>query len=241
MAMELIQETRHTLASIQTIGFHPATRSGRMVLAEFHDISNISIREVEGVLRARSSPGPEQEATLTSPGGQPMSWRCLMDNLSRHNTVAQKIMEAHLGPGPHNPQDARAMEAAAREAERHAVNVMDRLPLEYRDSFQHLADVPRRGVYTALMQDGSRVAWVRSCSNYGRQPRWKQPLAVAAIPPDPRLTPVELSCHGDCSCCCGVALQEVNARRVRAEAYGLDVDEVFCLVCLGEGREFLED
>ena len=241
MAMELLQEARKTLNSIHAVTTQPTTSGSRAVLAKFQDESFIIIRMVDQILQARNGQIPYQEAELIGPDGRPLSWRALMDNLSRHNTVARKTVEAHLGPGPHNPLDTGALELAAWEAERHAVNVMNRLPLEYRDCFQHLADIPRRAVYTALMQDGSRVAWIRSAGASGREPRWKEPLAVAAIPPDPRLPPEELRRHGDCSSCGSIAIQDANARRVRADAYGMDVDEVFCLVCLGEGREFLED
>ena len=241
MAMELLQDARNTLNSIHAVTTQPTTSESREVLATFQDKSAMSIKMVGQTLQGQNSRNPDQEATLTGPDGHPLSWRSLMDNLSRHNTVARKTVEAHLGHGPHNPLDTGELESAAWEVERHAVNVMDRLPLECWDCFQHLADIPCRAVYTALMQDGSRVAWVRSAGARGLEPRWKQPLAVAAIPPDPRLTREELRRHGNCSICGGVAVQEVNARRIRAEAYGLDVDEIFCLACLGEGREFLEE
>ena len=235
MAMELLQEARNTLKSIHAVTTPPTTLESRTVLATFQDKSTMNIRMVGQALRAQNSRNPDQEAELTGPDGHPLSWRSLMENISGQDSVAHRILDAH------NTTDSKAMESAIQEAKRHAVNIMCRLPLEYRDCFQHLADIPRRAVYTALMQDGSRVAWVVRCSAGGWQPRWEQTRAVAAIPPDPRLPHEELRHHGDCSSCGGVAVQEINARRVRAEAYGLDVDEIFCLVCLGENREFLED
>ena len=187
----------------------------------------MSIRMVGQALRAHNSRNPDQEAKLTGPDGHPLSWRSLMENISGEDSVAHRILDAH------NPTDSNAMESAIQEAERHAVNIMRRLPLEYRDCFQEIP--PQARIYqTAVFHDGSRIMWILS---HETNPNRDKPLAALAIPPDPRLSPGELKNHGDCSNCGGIAVQNVNAKRVQTTAYGMEVDEVFCLACIG-GPEF---
>ena len=108
MAMELLQEARKTLNSIRTVTTQPTTSESRAVLAKFQDESFIIIRMVDQGLQARNSQIPYQEAELIGPDGHPLSWRSLMDNLSRHNTVARKTVEAHLGPRAAQPPGHRS-------------------------------------------------------------------------------------------------------------------------------------
>ena len=236
MALELLQQARTTLKSIHAFTIQPVPLENRAVLAKFQDESFIIIRMVDQVLRARNGQIPYQETELIGPDGHPLSWRALMENISRQDSVANRIMAAHPGTGTNNPTDPTALESAIQEAKRHAVNTMYRLPLDYRDCFQHLQAIPQPGktYQTAVFHDGSRIMWARSRE---ANPRQDKPLAALAIPPDPRMSPGELKDHGDCSNCGGIAVQNVNAKRVQTTAYGMEVDEVFCLACTG-GPEF---
>ena len=240
-AMELLEQFRRNLRDMSTIALQQNARmeGRRVILATFHDSSCASIRQRDGVLIASPGLDPAIPGELTGPDGKPLTMRELMDNLQPRVTTAKKVIEAHLGPCPHNPLDQNGLESAAWEADRHALYVMHRLPREYRDCFQHLGEVARSSPHTALLPDGSRVAWVRP-AGYGKELRWQSPLAVAAIPPDPRWMKEELELRGDCTGCGGPALEGINARRVRAQAYGLEVDEIFCLVCTGGEHEFAE-
>ena len=240
MAMKLVEKLRRDLREMKTVRLCEGTAwEQRAIRLYFHDGSCARMHQRDGAVMASPDSDPARRVTLTGPDGNPITIRGLMDNLQPRVTTAKKVIEAHLGPGPHNPLDQNGLESAAHEADRHALYVMHRLPLEYRDHFQHLGKVPGRSPHTALMPDGSRVAWIR-LAGYGKEPRWQNPLAVAAIPPDPRWMREELELRGDCGNCGGPALEDVNARHVRTDAYGLEVDEMFCLVCLGEEREFEE-
>ena len=230
MAMELLQEARNTLKSIHAVTTQPATPESRAVLATFQDKSTMSIRMVSQTLRAQNSKNPDQEAELTGPDGHPLSWRSLMENISSKDSVAHRILAAH------NSTDSKALESAIQETKRHAVNIMCRLPLEYRDCFQEIH--PQARTYqTTVFHDGSRIMWAFS---HETKTSRDKPLAALSIPPDPRLSPGELKNHGSCSNCGGIAVQNVNAKRVQTNAYGMEVDEVFCLACTG-GPEFASE
>ena len=241
MAAKLLERLRRDLREMTTVMLWAgAPWEQRAITLTFHDRSRARVHQGNGTLMVSPDSDPARRVRLTAADGKPLTIRGLMDSLEPPITLARKIVEAHLGGHPHNPLDPGALESAAREADRHALNVMNRLPLEYRGCFHHLDRAPLSTLHTALLRDGSRVAWTREPS-HRPESRWERPLAVAALPPDPRWMREELQAQqGDCSNCGGPALEGVNARRIRAHAYGSEIDEVFCLVCTGDEREFQE-
>ena len=245
MAQELLDRARRHMVHLCPITDH----RGRRVVLTLSDGSALHITPgPDNTLRATSHPGippkdpaepqVQRTATLLDARGGHMSWRGIMDTMARPGTIADRIFRAHLGHSRANT-DPVAMEHAIAETERHAVNIMHRLPLDYQDCISEPSyTVGERR--TAHFSDGSRIAWARQGTNPGTHRQ--RPITVVPLPPDPRLDTDEIngSSNADCANCGGPAVDRVNARRVQAQAYGMEIDEIFCLACTHHGQEFYD-